>query len=307
MAYTDFKRYVWLIDLLDDHNGMSFEDIDEKWQLTKDYNPQGEKLPPRTFYNHIKAIRSIFGIEIRMLKKDHRYRIIPGEDIYAGRIQKALLSMLSLNRTAEIYKGLKGRILYEEEPDVYPEWIRCILRAMNSCKRIRLEYKKYGDNKSSFRHVSPYCLKMFKRRWYLLAQEDATLKTFALDDRTISVEVLNSGFKMPDDFDAEAYFKNTFGIRTAPPKRVVFKAYGREVDYLRSSPIHPSQEEIATEKDYAVFALYVGMDTWEFYQEILSRGDRVEILSPLTLRESISERIEEMRLRYAKASPEIVE
>ena len=300
MAYIDFKRYVWLIDLLNTFNGVSFKDIDDAWRDAKDYNPDGEPLPIRTFYHHIKAVKSIFGIDIKMSKADHLYRIIPGDDVYADRMQKTLLSMLSLNRTAELYKGLKGRILYEEGPHVYPEWMRNVLKAMSSGKKIGLKYKKYGEDLASYRNVCPYCVKMFKRRWYLLAKEGAALRTFAMDDRLKGVEVLDAGFDMPEDFDAEEYFKNVFGIRTAPPKRVVLKAYGREADYLRSSPIHPSQKEISAEKDYTLFSLFVGTGAWEFYQEILSRGDRLEVLEPQSLRQDIAERIEDMRRRYAE-------
>ena len=204
MAYLDFKRYVWLIDLLNNFDGVAFEDIDDAWKDAKDLNPEGKPFPLKTFYNHLKAIRSIFDIDIKLSRKDGRYRVLDTEPVGIGRMQKSLMSMLSLRNTIDRYKGLSGRILYEEEPDVFPEWMRRILYAMNHGKQILLEYRKYGDTRTTSRTLEPYCLRMFRRRWYLLAKDGKTLKTFALDDRTVGIEELDAHFTLPEDFNAEA-------------------------------------------------------------------------------------------------------
>jgi predicted DNA-binding transcriptional regulator YafY len=300
MAYIDYKRYVWLIDLVNNFDGVTFDDIDEAWQDEPELNPGGEPLPLRTFYNHIKAIRSIFDIDIRRSKADGRYRVVFKGDLGPGEMRKALMSMLSLNRLVDRHKGLSSRILYEDDPHVYPEWMSTILYSMDHGRKIRLEYRKYGDVDSSYRVLAPYCLKMFKRRWYLLAKEGRNLKTFALDDRTVTVKMLDARFSLPADFNAEAYFHDVFGIRPSPPKRVVLKAYGHEVDYLRSCPLHPSQNEEERVEGYSIFSLFVGIDAWEFCQEILSRGSRIEVLEPQTLREDIADLIKEMGERYAR-------
>ena len=74
----------------------------------------------------------------------------------------------------------------------------------------------------------------------------------------------------------------------------------QEADYLRSAPIHPSQKETEKGVDYSIFTLHLGTNAWEFYQEILSHGNRLEILAPASLRKDIAARIEEMRERYAE-------
>lgn len=300
MAHNDFKRYAWLIDLLNNVDGASFQDINDAWQDEPELNPEGKELPLRTFYNHLAAIKSIFDITIERYKTDGKYRAVIDESQFSGRMKIVLMSTLSLNNVADQYKNLKGRIQYESDPFIYPEWMRRILHAMNYGRMIRLDYRKYGDERTSSRELSPYCLKMFKRRWYLLAMEEKSLKTFALDDRTKDVKELKKTFDFPDDFDAESYFQDTFGIRKASPKKVVLKAFGQEIDYLRSTPLHPSQKELETSDDYAIFSLNVGIDAWEFIQEIFSRGDRIEVLEPLSLRQSIAAKIEGMRGHYAE-------
>ena len=300
MAHNDFKRYVWLIALLYNSGGASFKDIDLDWQDQPELNPEGEPLPNRTFNNHRISIKEIFGFSIEYSAKDKKYHI--SDDLYSGRMQQALLLMssLSLWNNKDSYEKMAGRILYEEEPFVYPKFMRRIISAMDNDKMIALDYMRYGDRKANRRKLAPYCLKMFKRRWYLLAKEGDALKTFCLDNRTCDVKVLDEKYEFPNDFNPEEYFKDAYGIRTASAKEVVLKAYGQEADYLRSAPIHPSQKETETGKDYAIFTLHVGTNAWEFYQEILSRGNRLEVLEPASLRKDIAERIEEMRERYAE-------
>lgn len=294
MAHNDFKRYIWLIELLNRVDGASFADIDDAWQDDPLLNPVGEPLPVRTFYNHIKAIKEIFDLEITQSKGDRKYRV----SNYYGRVQEEIVSYLSLNATINRYKDLRRRLLGEEEPLVDQRYLQLLCQAMHEGKQVRLEYKKYADRCSRARTLSPYCLKIFKRRWYLLAKEGDYLKTFALDDRTTGIEMLDETSDYAEDFDAEAYFRDTFGVLKSPARNVIVKAYGHEADYWRSSPVHPSQQEIETENDYAVFSLKVGTDAWEFVQELLSRGDRIEVLKPQSLRKEMALCIEKMQRRY---------
>lgn len=300
MAYNDFKRYVWLIETLNRNDGVTFEDLNSIWQDEPELNPKEEPLPQKTFYNHIKAVKEIFDITIKLNRKDGKYRVVVDDNEYSGSMQRALMATLSLNGTVERYKDLEGRILYEEEPYVYPEWMRQIVHAMKYNHKIRLDYRKYGEQTITHRELCPYCLKMFRRRWYLLAQDGKALKTFALDNRTLGVTELKKQFEFPKDFDAEAFFHDAFGIRNGKPTEVHVKAIQKEADYWRSAPLHPSQKEIETTDDYAVFSLNVNIDAWEFVQELLSRGNRIEVLKPAGLRRLMAMRIEEMRALYAE-------
>lgn len=300
MAYNDFKRYVWLIETLNRNDGVSFEDLDKIWQDDPELNPNEVPLPLKTFYNHKKAIKEIFGLSIQLNRKDKKYRIVTDDGDCPGSVQRALMSTLSLNGTMGRYKDMEGRILYDEEPYVYTEWMRQIINAMKYNRKIRLDYRKYGEDTISHREICPYCLKMFRRRWYLVALDGKALKTFALDNRTLGVRELDMKFDFPKDFDAGAYFRDAFGIRNGKPSEVQVKAIKNEADYWRSAPLHPSQKEIETTDDYAVFSLNVNIDAWEFIQELLSRGDRIEVLSPAGLRRIMAMHIEAMRKLYAE-------
>ena len=73
MAHNDFKRYVWLIDLLNNVDGASFQDINDAWQDEPELNPEGKELPLRTFYNHLTAIKNVFDITYNTFELKKRY------------------------------------------------------------------------------------------------------------------------------------------------------------------------------------------------------------------------------------------
>ena len=83
------------------------------------------------------------------------------------------------------------------------------------------------------------------------------------------------------------------------PVTVQVKTYGDETTYWREAPLHSSQKEITTADDYSVFSVEITPDTKEFMEEILSRGDRVEVLQPKNIREQLALQSDAMRARYA--------
>ena len=105
---------------------------------------------------------------------------------------------------------------------------------------------------------------------------------------------------MPEGLDAKAWFQSLYGVRKyddMKPQQVLLKVYGKQVRYFRSLPLHSSQEEIETHKGYSVFAYNLAPD-YDFKQDILSFGDTVEVLEPLSLRNSIAETVKMLNDRY---------
>ena len=78
---------------------------------------------------------------------------------------------------------------------------------------------------------------------------------------------------------------------------VRLKVYGMQVQYFRSLPLHSSQKEVETHDDYSVFSYFLTTD-YDFKQDILSFGDKVEVLEPMSLREEIKGMINKMLNRY---------
>ena len=295
MANNFIKRYTWLVELLLNEDGATFETIAEFWKEEEFLNPEGEKLSRSSFNKQLKAIPRVLNINI-VRSKDHKYRV----DNYHGQLDHLLYNNVSLNALLDRDKRLLGRILFEDEPRVNMRWLEDIAHSMSEEKQIAIDYHKYGDEFTTRRTVSPYCLKMYKRRWYLLAQDGGEVKTFALDDRLRDIKILDESFAFPEDFDAAAHFKNAYGVTIGKESQeILIKTYGNESLYWRSAPFHPSQKEIKTGDDYAIFSFYMYPDTPELIHALLSHGASIEVLEPSSLRDTLKGKIDEMVKRYA--------
>lgn len=62
-------------------------------------------------------------------------------------------------------------------------------------------------------------------------------------------------------------------------------------------PLHPSQQEMETTEDYSIFEYRV-RTTFDFKQELLSRGAEVEVLSPASFRQEMKEAVGKMKALY---------
>ena len=71
-------------------------------------------------------------------------------------------------------------------------------------------------------------------------------------------------------------------------RSVILKAYGMQPKYFKSLPLHQSQEIIEETPEYTVFKYFLTPD-WDFRQDVLSFGTRVEVLEPEHVRKEIGE------------------
>ena len=289
------EKYTWLVELLLSEDGATFKQIDENWREDERLNPGGTPLSRSSFNKMLVAIPKMLHINI-VHQKDHKYKV----DNYHGQLDHLLYSNVSLNAILDRDKKLRGRILFEREPQVSFRWLEEIAEAMSEGKMILLDYKKYGDEYTTQRKLAPYCLKMFRRRWYLLADDGGMEKTFALDDRLKGLSVLDESFTLPESFDAAAHFRDVYGITmVGEPQTILIKTVGKEASYWRSAPFHPSQQEVETGDDYAVFSFFLSPEAPEFIHALLSHGATIEVLEPASLRNTIIAKIEEMRQKYS--------
>ena len=113
-------------------------------------------------------------------------------------------------------------------------------------------------------------------------------------DRTLEMELTDCDFTIPEDFDAQKYYANTVGIYVndkLKPQKVVIRAFGIQVEYLRSLPLHSSQKEIKTlNGEYSDFQYRLCL-TPELSSKILSMGEKVKVISPEELKEEIKQRL----------------
>ena len=150
-----------------------------------------------------------------------------------------------------------------------------------------------GRRRRASGRLTPYCIKLFRRRWYLLARfpvpdtqavKRSSNQAFIMlsFDRITRLSLTDETFILADDFDAQTWFNNYFGVMVSgdtPVERIVLRAYGNERFALRDLPLHHSQMFLEEGDDYVDFELRLH-PTSDFLAQILSRGRWVKIISP---------------------------
>ena len=293
MAKNFFKRYIWLVDLINRRKYVSFKEISEAW-MRSPLNETGDPLSERTFFNHKDAIAGMFGIEILNDRSLGFY--IGRSDVGSDETSDWMLHTLCLNNVLHENADMKDRILMEKVPSS-ERFLTDIISAMRDFRVISLCYQGFRHPEPFCFNVRPYCVKYFKQRWYLLGDSDLGLRIYSLD-RFVDMEELEEHFEIPKGFDAEEYFGNYFGVIIGEePEDVKIRVVPDQVKYFRTLPLHGSQRETVQEDGSSVFSYHIA-PTLDFVQEILSHGTDVEVLEPAELRESVADIIAGMASRY---------
>ena len=234
-------------------------------------------------------------------KGGYYYYIENADDMQKGGIRNWLLNTFAVNNLINESHHLKRRILFEEIPSGR-KYLTPVIEAMRDGLEIELYYQCYWYEEPSTYTLQPYCIKMFRQRWYVIGfcKERNNIRIFSLD-RIQQLTTLDTKFVYPKDFDPEAYFTDYFGIMIENKKleTIRIKVYGMHVQYIRSLPLHHSQCEIKTTEDYSIFE-YRMKPTLDFRQELFSRGADVEVLAPLSFREEMIQSVNKMSLLYNK-------
>ena len=298
MAKNYFNRYVWLIDLISRHGHITFEEIGKEWRRSP-INEDRSLLAERTFHHHRTAIEDTFGIEIKC-DRAQGYYIANSEDLEGDGIRQWLLESLSLSNLLNESGNLRDRILFEKIPSS-KKWLTSIVNAMRDGRAVDMTYQSFTkDTPSSFR-AHPWCLKVFRQRWYMLALSEKYDKPriYSLD-RILDLRESDAKLKERKGFDAATYFHNYFGISVdedRKPETVDIRVAASQVKYFESLPLHESQQKVSMDTDYAVFRYHM-IPTYDFRRELLGRGPDVEVLTPEWFRQEIIDDIDKMASRY---------
>ena len=164
-----------------------------------------------------------------------------------------------------------------------------------------MTYQSFWRDEPVVYETHPYCIKLFKQRWYMLSKTEGKKqpRIYALD-RIQDIEVLKKALRLPKGFSGEEFFSNYFGIIVGDdvkPSVVEIKIDADQVKYVESLPLHQSQTLIEEQDDYSVYQ-YRLVPTFDFKQELLSRGATFEVMSPEWFRDEIKEDIAAMAKRY---------
>lgn len=299
-----FNRYIWLIDLIYSAGYITREEIDRRWSRASLNFDHESMIPERTFHRYKDAIQEMFQIDIRY-NKSRGYYIENTEDIQRDELRQWLIGTFAVENLIGESSELRRRILLEDIPSGQRH-LTPIIEAMRDGVKIRIMYQSFHSAEPSTFILAPYCVRVFRQRWYVLgtSEKGKELRLYGLD-RILNTERTTIPFVPSENFDAEAFFANGYGVTVDERKpeivRISVDAY--QANYLRSLPIHPSQEETERNNDYSVFQFFI-VPTYEFIKELLSYGGTLEVLSPKWLRKEMKQEARTMNEIYNRQENE---
>ena len=225
MAKNYFNRYVWLIDTINRAGHITLADISRKWEDSS-LNDEGGPLAERTFHNHRIAIEDTFGIEIKC-DRSLGYYIANSDDLEGDGVRQWLLESLSLNNILNETKDMRERILFEDIPSS-KRWLTVLVNAMRDGKAVEMTYKSFWRGEETTFIAHPWCLKLFKQRWYVLAKSEEydEPRIYSLDERMLAITPTKKALKVPSKFNAREFFSNFFGIfigQDYKPEKIILK------------------------------------------------------------------------------------
>ena len=66
-------------------------------------------------------------------------------------------------------QDMRERILFEDIPSS-KRWLTVLVNAMRDGKAVEMTYKSFWRGEETTFIAHPWCLKLFKQRWYVLAK-----------------------------------------------------------------------------------------------------------------------------------------
>lgn len=289
-------KYFWLLRAFMS-GPITKEEIDRRWERSSLNELQERSIPRTTFFRFRNELENLFGVEVKRCQQGY-YIDTTGEQV--TELQQWLLSSLSINNTLMECHSMHDRIYLESFPGG-TQFLPTLVDAIQNTLCVTVLYASFRHEPRTFT-FTPFALRVFKQRWYMIGQSSdhpGSTRVYALD-RVRSMQTTAEHFEYPESFDVKEFFFGYPGVtvgRGNLPERVRLKVYGAGVQYLRTLPLHDSQDEVETNDGYSIFEYFVAPEI-EFQQDILARGSEIEVLEPLSFRTRIAEIIREQYEKY---------
>lgn len=249
----------------------------------------------RTLERDIADIAELFGISISFNRTRQGYFIRENYGDYDERICELMMNFDLLN-AIDSDQNLSSFVLAEHHRPLYSEWLIPLVKAIHALHPVEFDYVNYR-NDCAEKHFSvlPHFLKESNQRWYLLAYDGATMKTFGID-RIRGLEIREDvTFERNTDVSVTDLFNDSYGLwndPSIPVEDIELKYDALDGRFVKSAPIHRSQRILADTPDGLRISLRLRI-TNDFVMELLSRSRSLEVVKPQHLRERIRHVYEE--------------
>ena len=195
----------------------------------------------RTLQRDFIDIDLQFGYKIK--NNGYGYTIEQSSGYLKHRFDEMLLDfdlLSSINSNAQ----LQRYVLAEHHHPIGSQLMFPLITAIRESCVIEFGYVLYRkDCEIIHKQVEPYFLKESNQRWYLLAKDEGTLKSFGID-RIRDLQHIDRKFVRDESIDVDALFRDCYGIWNDPqmPIEDIELCYDAlDGRFIKSVPLHHSQ------------------------------------------------------------------
>ena len=280
MAAHQVNVYFWLIDTIASGN-LTRDDINRRWAHCRYNDNHEEEFPERKFHRYKEEIQEIFDVDIRCSKSRGNVYYIENKDDISGGTRQWFLNAMAVHSMMDQAKDITDCVLYEDIPEG-TQYLSLIVDAIRHRTQLQLTYHSFNRQEQYELTLSPYCLKVFKQRWYVAgcpSTHPNETRIYALD-RVQIMRPTDQTFIYPKQFDAKAFFAPYYGVfRNATPTKVIIEAKPQSAQFLRLLPLHDSQKELRQFHGNTFFEYYIA-PTLDFIQELRTHGTDIRVREP---------------------------
>ncbi|RRO21416.1 helix-turn-helix transcriptional regulator [Flavobacteriaceae bacterium 14752] len=298
MAKTEtIIRYNLIIKKLR-RKSCDFDEIADYLALESELQGLDLQVSKRTFQRDLKAIYTIYNIDIQF---DFSKRVYFIDFEHQPELNNRLLEAFDMFNALSISERLSKNIQFEQRQAQGTQYLHDFLNAIKNKVIIEFDHQKFWDITPETRKVKPLALKEFKSRWYVIAKDtkDDKIKSFGLD-RITNPKSTNQKFEKPENFDVNAYYKNSFGITGSngrKPEEIILSFYEYQGKYIKTLPLHHSQKIISDNSEELIVKLKL-IITYDFIMELMSMGENVKVIKPQSLIEILKTKAQKILNHY---------
>lgn len=279
----------------------------------------------RTILDDIKFMKSLAGYDAPILSvqdgkkvyyqyEDHDFSILK-KPLSTKEIENLNEALQILNRMknlpgfdwvdsimAKINSGLdlqnsERKIISFEENEflVGSEFLSPLYQFILSKNTVKVSYQSFKSDKPVTIVFSPQFLKQYNNRWFVFGinNDYGNVQNLALD-RIRNLSTSKTPYQEPI-FDYDEYFEDIIGVTNdldKKPIKVIIELSEEVAPYIMTKPMHGSQKIKGN-----ILTLEVKHNQ-ELETLLLSHGERIKILEPETLAETLKARISKQFQQY---------
>jgi predicted DNA-binding transcriptional regulator YafY len=282
------KRQLLLLELLENEENISVKTIEMSYKM------EDLRYSKSQFYRDIDFLKKIGYCIENDNSGNFNLNILQSDNYdFLSHYYKHLAMSNLCESATKLNKGFLKFMVFEKNSTFHNFTLfNKVFKAI--CNKNSIEFKHtsyYFTDKVESYKLSPFLLKEYKNRWYVVGETKKGFRTFGLDricNLTVLDETISSKFEK-----AITMFDHNVGLNFSDyePTIITLSFHKSQEPYLKSLPIHYSQKIFPVIGDHFELTLFLSYN-FELKQELLKYGCFVKVISPKWIKDDFKLELE---------------